>query len=225
MINHLAKSCRLSSIAALLFGLLLLDGAFRNAGALPININTASLTGSAAKLDFQLFDGDFVANNTATVSGLATNGTFQARDCSVGCSGGPPFVINDALGFGEFTQNLVLGTVLSFNLTSTNAFAGGDADLLILNLLNAATGFTLVDTNLDALSAPIPFQDALLVLNLRTGQLLTPTVTNPFIAVTAISEPRSLLLLMIGSAVFFWRRSRLQGDLRTAIALTGRSRL
>src|ERR1051326_6576913 len=98
----------------------------------------------------------------AAISGLATNGTLQGRDCSVGGSGGPPFVINDSLGFGEFTQNLILGSILSFYLISTNAFAGGDPDLLVLNLLNAATGFTLVDTNLDALSAPIPFQGALM---------------------------------------------------------------
>jgi hypothetical protein len=198
MISHVKKILRRLHFTTLAASLLLLSGAGTNAFAVLISLNTSSLSGRAGILDFQLFDGDFTANNSATISAIATNGTLQGRNCTVGCSGGPPFIINDSLGFGEFSQNLLLGTTLSFNLTTTNKFAGSGADLLILNLLNAATGFTLVDTNLDLLSGPIPFQDALLVLNLRTGALQLPTLSTPSIGITAVPEPGALLLLITG---------------------------
>jgi hypothetical protein len=205
MIRYFGKILRLdvSPWVAVIF--CLVAGIPKTVFASSISINTAALSGTPGRLDFQLFDGDLVANNSATISGLVTNGTFQGRDCSVSCTGGPPFTISDAGGFGEFVQDLVLGTTVFFNLIATHNFAGGDADLLVLNLLNPATNFTLVDTNLDALSAPVPFQDALLVLNLANGQILTPTATTPLISVTAIPEPRGLLLLLAGGLLITGR--------------------
>ena len=99
----------------------------RPAAALLVNVNSSALNGTAARLDFQLLDGDLSANNSATISALNTNGTLQGFACTVGCAGGPPFVVNDALGLGQFIQDLVLGTALSFDLAFTHNFAGGDA--------------------------------------------------------------------------------------------------
>jgi hypothetical protein len=173
-------------------------------------------------LDFQLLDGDLSANNSATISALKTNGTLHGFDCTVGCAGGPPFVINDALGLGQFIQDLVLGTALSFDLAFTNNFAGGDADLLVLNLLDPATNFTLVDTNLDALAAPVPYQDALLVLNFQTGQFLFPSVTSPVIGVSTprvgVPEPNIFVLLMGGVLVVLAVVARQKGVAATSVA-------
>ena len=151
-----------------------LIGLPKDSRAFPVTINTAALNGTAARFDFVLFDGDLTANNSVTISSFLTNGTLQGTDCSVSCSGGPPFTITDTGGFGELTQDLILGTDLSFNLTATHNFAGSDADVLVLNLLNPATNFTLVDTNLDALNAPVPFLDALLVLGIRVEPVSRP---------------------------------------------------
>lgn len=182
--------------------------------AVLININSSALSGTSARLDFQLLDGDLTANNSATISSINTNGTLQVVDCSVGCAGGPPFVINDTLGLGQFIQDLVLGTVLSFDLGFTNAFAGGDADLLVLNLLDPANNFSLIDTNLDALAGPVPYQDALLVVNFSNGQFLLPSGSIPAIGVSAaarVAEPNVSLLFgagLIALAAILRRQTR-----------------
>lgn len=168
------------------------------ASAVLVNINSSALNGTAARLDFQLLGGDLTANNSATIAALSTNGTLQGRDCSVGCAGGPPFVINDALGLGQFIQDLLLSTVLSFDLGLTNNFAGGDADLLVLNLLDPNNNFSLIDTDLDALSAAVPYQDALLVFNFQTGQFLFPNVSSPAISAARVAEPNGALLFGVG---------------------------
>lgn len=172
----------------------------KSASAVLLNINSGSLNGTSARLDFQLLDGDLTANNSAAVSLLSTNGTLQGNDCSVGCTGGPPFVVNDALGLGQFIQDLVLGTVLSFDLALTNNFAGGDADLLVLNLLDPNSNFSLVNTDLDALAGPVPYQDALLVFNFQSGQFLLPGSSSPNILVNVarVAEPHASLLLGLG---------------------------
>lgn len=183
---------------ALIIAVTALIGAPRPAAALLVNINSSALSGTPARLDFQLLDGDLTANNSATISALNTNGTLQGRDCSVGCTGGPPFIVNDALGLGQFIQDLVLGTVLSFDLALTNNFAGGNADLLVLNLLDPNSNFSLVDTNLDALIAPVPYQDALLVFNFQSGRFLFPSISSPSVLVSAVAEPNASVLFGLG---------------------------
>lgn len=204
---------------ALTFGIITADA--RPAAALLVNVNSSALNGSSARLDFQLLDGDLTANNSATLSALNTNGTLQGFDCTLGCAGGPPFVINDALGLGQFIQDLVLGTALSFDLGITDNFAGGDADLLVLNLLDPVTNFTLVDTNLDALAGPVPYQDALLVFNLQTRQFLFPSVTSPVIGVSTplagVPEPNIFLLLMGGALVVLSIVARQRGVSATGV--------
>lgn len=196
-------SCAMPSTriwSALIFAVTALISAPRPAAALLVNVNSSALSGTTGRLDFQLLDGDLTANNSATISLLSTNGTLQGNDCSIGCTGGPPFVVNDALGLGQFIQDLVLGTVLSFDLALTNNFAGGDADLLVLNLLDPNSNFSLVNTDLDALTGPVPYQDALLVFNFQSGQFLLPGASSPNILVNAarVAEPRASLLLGLG---------------------------
>ena len=184
--------------------------AARPAAAIFVNINSSALNGMAGRLDFQLLDGDLTANNSATIASINTNGVLQGNDCSVGCTGGPPFVINDALGLGQFIQDLVLSTVLSINLAVTNQFAGGDADLLVLNLLDPATNFSLIDTNLDQLAGPLPFQDALFVYNFATGQFATASVSTPLLPITTITtvdEPSNWLLMIAGGALLMCART------------------
>lgn len=195
------KSSSTRIFGALILAVTALIGAPRPAAALLVNISGNALSGMPGRLDFQLLDGDLTVNNSATISALTTNGTLQSTDCSVGCAGGPPFIINDALGLGQFILDVVLGSVLSFDLALTNNFAGGDADLLVLNLLDPNSNFSLIDTNLDALAGPVPYQDALLVFNFSDQQFLLPSVSSPAIGVSTaaqVAEPNVSLLFGAG---------------------------
>jgi hypothetical protein len=186
----------------------------RDAAAVLIHVDTSVLpAGTSARLDFSLFDGDFdLGNNTVTVSGFATDGTLQGTDCSFGCTGGPPYLIDESVGFGEFLQDLVLGTYVDFDLAFTanfNSGLGGVPDLLVLNLLDPGTNLTLVDTDLDALSAPIPYQDAMLLLALTgNGDFTTPTVVTPIAPPGSVPEPPALALLALALGLLAFRRGR-----------------
>jgi len=177
------------------------------------SFNTTALAGSSARLEFSLFDGDFdLGNNSVTIASVNTNGSLGAVDCSLGCTGGPPFTITDALGLGQYLQDLTLGTVFSFNLSFTTNFSGVNApDRLVLSLLDAGTNFTLVDTNLDNLNDAVPYQDAILVIDLVPGgKPLLPTSSNPSLPGAIIPAPGSAVLFGIGLAVLAARRIRVR---------------
>lgn len=161
--------------------------------AYTVTLNTSSLAGTSARLEFDLFDGDAAANNSVTVSSIVSNGTFVASDCSLGCTGGPPFVISDALGLGQLLYDLTLGTSLSFSLAFTTNYAGvpgtDPADRFALSLLDPGTNFTLVATDI-----AFP-DDALLAVDLTgAGTVQAAGVTSPAIGILAVPEPGSLLL-------------------------------
>lgn len=184
----------------------------RDATAVLVHIDTSMLAGTSATLEFTLFEGDAVpGNNTVTISGLATDGTFQGTDCTFGCTGGPPYVIDEANGaFGQFRQDLLLGAYVDFELSFTTNFSGaGVPDLLVLNLLDQVTSLTLVDTDLDALNAPIPYQDAMLLLSLTgNGNFQLPTVVTPGQPPLLVPEPPALALVALAVSLFAVRRRR-----------------
>src|SRR5262245_25788048 len=162
------------TVALLFFlGAIGMEGHLQKAFALSITLGTTALAGTDARLEFDLLDGDLSENNNATISGLTTDGILGTATCEMGvsCTGGPSFTISDTGGLGQFLQDLTLGGSVAFNLDFTNNFAGSGApDRLVLFLLDPDTNFTLVDTNLDRLSDPIPFQDALLFVGLGGPQ-------------------------------------------------------
>jgi len=149
-------------------------GVAHDAHAVLVQIDTSALSG-IGRFEFSLFDGDgTAANNSATISGT----TIQDFD----------------------TTNIdqLVGALTTFDVTFTHnftpAFLGATPDLLVLNLLDPDTNFTLVDTNLDALAAPVPYQDALLVIDLSNGKFLTPASSTPTITVV-VPEPSTVMLL------------------------------
>lgn len=198
-----------------------LAGSPRDALAAAVHIDTSTLAGTDGTLEFLLLDGDGVANNTVTISGITTNGTLQGTDCTIGCTGGPPYIIDDGFGLGEFLQSLNLGTFVSFDLAFTTNFAsdGTNApDRFSLSLLDSSGSFTLVNTDLDFLNDPIPAQDALLIIDLQgEGQLRLPTVTDPAITVS-VPEPGTLALFALGSVMLLRRRNR-ERNVRIRVAI------
>ena len=175
-------------------------GALATAEAVPITLNTNSLTaGTDAILSINLFDGDLRANNTAHISHLQTDGTDVVTTCDsgVGCNNLPPFELDDALGLGELLVGLKLGSFISFDLSFTGAFnnvTDAVSDLVVVSLLDS-TSFALFDTNLDALNGPVPFENALAVASLADGRVLGAA------GITTVPEPASLFLLASGVAL------------------------
>lgn len=142
-----------------------------NAHAFQVSIDTSSLAGTGARLEINLLDGDTVfGNNSASAFG---NTIFD-----------PDQILHD----------FVAGGILTFDLSFTHNFAGGDRDVLVINLLDPGTSFSLLDTDLDALNAPVPYQDALLVCELSNAACLVPTFSDPNVTVT-VPEPGPLGLL------------------------------
>ncbi|MBL8349246.1 MAG: hypothetical protein JNL87_02940 [Burkholderiaceae bacterium] len=151
------------------------------AGALSISIDTSALAGANGRLDFTLLDGDFTANNSVTIANLTTNG--------VPSTAAPTTTIDDSAVLGQFLWDFTVGTLVTFDLSFTTDFAGGAPDRLTLNLLDAGTNLTLVDTELDFLSDPVPAQDALLLVDLANGgQVQVAKRTDPPTQVTEVPE-------------------------------------
>lgn len=89
-----------------------------------ISVDTHSLIGHLAgpfSLDFQLIDGDGIADNTVTLTGLPSGSV----------------VLTDAHFLNEIVQPFVPGPSLAFDLSTTNAFAGGIPDAFSFAILDS----------------------------------------------------------------------------------------
>jgi hypothetical protein len=201
----------------MLAGALGLAGAAHDAAAVPVSLDTSMLAGKSARLEFVLFDGDFVANNSVTIASISisSDGVLGAPACSLGCSGVPPgvspFTLDDALTFGQFFQDLTLGSSVSFDLSYTTNYSGivgSTPDRLVLSLLDPDTNLTLVDTNLDFALDPVPFQDALLFADLAgAAGIQVAGTSQPSIAIS-IPEPGAGALFSLALALLGGHRIR-----------------
>ena len=173
--------------------------------AATVTLNTSTLAGMPGRLEFSLLDGDAVANNTVSISNIASNGAFVATDCSIGCTGGPTsFVLDDGVGLGQLLYDLTLGTSLSFDLSFTTNFGGvagiDPPDLFVLSLLDAGTNFSLVRTDL------LPPADALLTVDLiGSGLVQIAGTTSPIVGLV-VPEPGSLALTAVALLALVGRR-------------------
>jgi hypothetical protein len=169
-----------------------------------ITVDTTSLAGLSGRFEFDLFDGDGLLNNMATISNIATNGVAGPVDCTIGCTGGPPYTLDDSLGFANILLDLTLGSTFSFDLTFSNNYSFGPADQLVLFLLDPNTNFSLLDTSLD-----LPFGDALALINLDGTQLNIQTA-DAGVSVTAVPEPATFLLLSLCLPMLLLRKQLLR---------------
>lgn len=172
--------------------------------AVPVTLDTSALAGTSARLEFLLLDGDAAANNSVRVSGLA-GGVPAGFDCTVGCTGGPPFVLDDSIGLGSLLHDLTLGNSVSFELSFSTNYAGvpgtDPPDRFALSLLDPATNFTLVLTDI-----AFP-DDALLTIDLIGGGVVeVATLTTPQIGLS-VPEPGSFALAAIALGALVRRRA------------------
>jgi hypothetical protein len=143
-------SLRRPRAGALAFALLLsLVTECRALTVYAVSIDTSALAGQNGTLAFDLLGGDAaVANNTATVGSLATNGTL---------SDSAGFALVDAGFFNEVLRDITFGTTLSFTLQLTENNTPPGLDQFSFFLLDSATllplGSTTDPTGADALFA------------------------------------------------------------------------
>jgi len=125
-----------------------------------VNINTAPLSGTQT-IAFSLTDGDGLVDNEVTLTNFAFGGgnpLGTPTDSGSGIAGsltsGVSITNQDFLEL--FSQQFNPGSLLSFDLTTTNAFAGGTPDGFLMYLCDAS--FSTCSSN-------DPSTDAMLACN------------------------------------------------------------
>jgi hypothetical protein len=187
---------QLSPLVFALWGIAMAE----TASALSIDLDTTSLSGTDARFEFSLFDGDLTENNSVTITSLSTDGSLLNSDCTVSCTGA--YTVSDKDRFGQFLQDVTLGTRFHFDLGLSNLFAAGAdraPDRLAISLLNPDTNFSLLSTNLNFNDA-LPVNDALLTVDFTGApagfSLRLASATNPAISITAIPSPATWTLML-----------------------------
>jgi hypothetical protein len=208
--KHIFPVVAVTVLAGLLPGL-------GRADSFDVSLNTSSLSGSTQILAFGLNDSDGSSNTISLASfnfgaGSAVSGT---QDCTLGgflsgagCSGSLASGVtlsDSSTAEVFFDQEFNVGSSLSFEMTTTNAFAGGIPDGFAMYLCNTTLSSCYSD---DSVSG------ALLILGLG-GTTLTPAsftlngasaqgLPAPVVTVststgggTTMPEPPSVLLLGI----------------------------
>jgi hypothetical protein len=163
-----------------------------------VTLDTSSFSGTDGQLAFDLIDGDGANNNTAIISSFSTDGTLGSASSEGGVSGDLPGPVNitDTALVNELLQEISLGSSISFRVDLTTNFAGGVLpDSFSFFLLDSAGLFSLVTTDL--------LGDALFTIDIDgtpAGVLTVAGLTEPSVplSVTAVPEPSSLLLVILG---------------------------
>ena len=171
-------------------------GAQAQAAIIQVVVDTSSLSGTPAVLAWDLVDGDGVVNNTAVISGVATDGTLGTAEADGDVSGAlpGPVTIGDGSFFNELRQGISLGDFVSFTLNLSTGSAGPVPDALSFFLLNATATASLVGSDL--------FADALLRFDftsagaLEVAETASPPV--PVTTTTPVPLPASLSLVVLG---------------------------
>jgi hypothetical protein len=194
----------------LLAALLWLGGIQVSAASALFNVavDTSALAGASALVAFDFTGNDTLADNTARVSGFASDGVYDpalavrsgdavgALDASA--------VLGDNAAFSELAQPVTLGRALSFTLALSNQFSGlGLPDRFTLLLLDGGTGLPLYPTY-DPNGS-----NALLGIDLSGGTpvaaVYAPAVGGgAIVQVTSTSqvpEPSTGLLFLLGALV------------------------
>lgn len=209
---------------AVVAGLVLLASAvpaLADSFTVTLNTSATNLTGSQA-LVFELVDGDGVVNNSATLSDFSLGGgsTTGPADYlgSTGVSGdlSGTISLDDSGGLALFSQDVNLGSSLSFLLNTTNNFAGTTPDGFIMEL--CATDFSSCYSD-DTIGGALlilplngtPLTPASFTLTGASDQdLPAPTVTSGS-GVSPVPEPPAFILMGCGMLMMAFLLRRSQG--------------
>jgi PEP-CTERM motif len=197
------------------------------ADSFDVSVNTSALSGSPQVLAFSLTNNDGAPDNTISLSsfnfgtgGSAASGT---EDCTLGgfltgagCSGNltSGVTLTDSTTEAFFDQEFTAGSLLSFELATTNAFAGGIPDGFAMYLCNATLSSCYSDDSSTGAMLVLgltgsPLTPSSFTLNAATAQGLPAPVVTAASGSTTAPEPPALLMLGLGIlALAFWSRKR-----------------
>jgi hypothetical protein len=187
---------------------------FASADSFDVSVNTSSLSGSTQIIAFGLTNNDGVTDNTISLGGFnfGTGGSADSGtdDCTLGgfltgagCSGNlaSGVTLTDSADEVFFDQEFTAGSSLSFEMTTTNAFASGIPDGFAMYVCNTTLSSCYSDdSNTTAMLVlgltGSPLTPSSFTLNAATAQdLPAPVVTA---AGATVPEPPSVLLLAFG---------------------------
>lgn len=173
-----------------------------------LNTSGTNLIGAQA-LVFELTDGDGVANNSVTLSGFSLGGgsTAGAADYlgSTGVTGDLSGTISmdDSGGLALFSQDVNLGSSLSFVLDTTNNFAGTTPDGFIMALCAVDFSSCYSDDTVDGSLLILPLNGTSLTpgsftLTGASGQDLPAPMITSGSGMSPVPEPSGLILMSAG---------------------------
>ena len=181
-----------------------------------VSLNTSSLSGTTQTLAFSLTNNDGAADNTISLSSFDFGGgsaVSGSEDCTlggllsgVGCSGNlsSGVSLTDTADEVFFSEQVNVGSSLSFALTTSNNFAGAIPDGFFMYVCSAdlSTCYSDDTTFLEMLQLGIdgtPLTPASFTVFGASAQgLPAPVVTTPS---SSMPEPSGLLLLGAGILV------------------------
>lgn len=191
------------------------SGGTASAAPISISLDTSALIGGDTGpyyLDFQLIDGDGLANTAVALSNF---------DFFGGAAGDPPILDGGATGsassaatlsdtgfFNGLLQEFVPGTALSFVLDFTSAGSDPTPDQFSFSILNADL-FGIGSGPAGALLTIDFFASPIVATYAGTREFGDPLVGTP--SVRAVPEPSTLMLLGLGAALAGLRGRRRSG--------------
>ena len=163
-----------------------------------VTVDTSAIAGQTGSLDFQFNPADLSAPSaTATLSSFTSNGTLLPTVSATGAvtgNLGSTLVLGNSQFFNDWLQDFRFGSSLSFKL---------NIDVPVPNTSGAGTAFSLslYDSAFNSLLAD-PVWGAALVVNANDNGSTEILAQSPEVrlttAVTAVPEPQSLYLFLIG---------------------------
>lgn len=169
-----------------------------------LNTSGTNLTGAQA-LVFELTDGDGVVDNSLTLSDFSLGGGSTAAPAdylgTTGVSGdvSGTIAMDDSGGLALFSQDVNLGSSLSFLLSTSNNFAGTTPDGFVMAL--CATDFSSCysdDADGSLLLLPLDgttLSSASFTLTGASAQDLPAPVVTAGSGMTPVPEPSGLILM------------------------------
>lgn len=186
------------------------------AGAIPytVTLNTSPLiSGSTGPyyLEFQLVDGDGIANNSVTLSNFVFGGGNATGSTSYqgGASGdlSSSVTLFDSLFFNSFYEQFKPGNVLSFDVDMTANYTDPTPDRFTFAILNSSE-FEIPTEGLGSELLGVDMKLPLVFETYKGTGGSDPALEAP--SVSAVPEPSTFLLLTGGVAFGLFIRRRRQ---------------
>jgi hypothetical protein len=182
-----------------------------------VEVNTASLSGTAGNLDFQLNPGGIGASAvTAVVSNFQTDGTLSSIIFSGDATGSlpsPGLTLDNGTGFNDAFQAIKFGSSVSFDVTLSgpglNPSSSGVGSSFAMSLYDTNNNPLLTtDTNGSVVTAQLSPDGTVQVENFPSALNSAPAAEANLVSATPEPSSVILLALMLPAGVLVLHRRR-----------------